>query len=199
VVVAVKNFYLIVRLAKTLLFVATLTACHSTVHITNTHHLETRKPPMQSVRIIEIPDCKMVSSGRGMFGEEKFDGFAAWFSSLPRTLYSMDFLSFSYDEKGEFNGMVWYYVYDGVNAPDGYDIVEFKGGLYAVTTDIDQRTDIAVMDTAIHEFLATNHLEQDLSRPRLGHIISTPSAQKALGYNQMDYFMPVKPHSIKTP
>ena len=148
---------------------------------------------MQSIRIIEIPDCKMVSSGVGMFGEEKFDGFAKWFSSLPPTMHPQDYLSATFDEKGEFNGMIWYYVYDGVNAPEGYDIVDFKGGLYAVTTDIDQRTDIAAMDTEIHAFLAANNLEQDPSRPRLGHIISSPSAQKALGYSQMDYFMPVKP------
>ena len=141
---------------------------------------------MQSVRIIEIPDCKMVSSGVGMFGEEKFDGFAAWFSSLPPTMHPQDYLSATPE------GMVWYWVYDGVNAPEGYDIVDFKGGLYAVTTDIDQRTDITAMDAAIHEFLGANNLEQDHSRPRLGHIITTPSAQKILGYNQMDYFMPVK-------
>ena len=27
---------------------------------------------MQNVRVYEMPDCKMVSSGIGMFGEEKF-------------------------------------------------------------------------------------------------------------------------------
>ena len=30
---------------------------------------------METVRIYEIPDCKMVSSGIGMFGEEKFTKF----------------------------------------------------------------------------------------------------------------------------
>ena len=30
---------------------------------------------MQSVRIYEIPACKMISSGIGMFGEEKFNLF----------------------------------------------------------------------------------------------------------------------------
>jgi hypothetical protein len=30
---------------------------------------------MQSVRIYEMPDCKMVSSGAGMFGDEKFNKF----------------------------------------------------------------------------------------------------------------------------
>ena len=28
---------------------------------------------MQSIRVYEMPDCKMVSSGIGMFGEEKFE------------------------------------------------------------------------------------------------------------------------------
>lgn len=28
---------------------------------------------MQNVRVYEMPDCKMVSSGIGMFGEEKFE------------------------------------------------------------------------------------------------------------------------------
>jgi AraC family transcriptional regulator len=37
---------------------------------------------MELVRIYEIPDCKMVSSGIGMFGEEKFERFNNWFSSL---------------------------------------------------------------------------------------------------------------------
>ena len=42
---------------------------------------------MQPIRIIEIPDCKMVSSGIGMFGQEKFDRFDKWFSSLPETMH----------------------------------------------------------------------------------------------------------------
>jgi len=33
---------------------------------------------MQAIRIVEIPDCKMVSSGVGMFGEENFTAFNAW-------------------------------------------------------------------------------------------------------------------------
>ena len=149
---------------------------------------------MQSVRIIEIPDCKMVSSGLGMFGEEKFEAFFKWFSTLPPTLHPMDFLSASFDEKGEFNGMIWYYVYDGANAPEGYDIVDFKGGLHAVTTDIDQRTDIAAMDAEVDEFLKAHNLERDHpARPRLGHIITSPAARAALGYHQMDYYAPVKP------
>ena len=36
---------------------------------------------METVRIYEIPDCKMVSSGIGMFGEEKFTNFNKWITS----------------------------------------------------------------------------------------------------------------------
>ena len=38
---------------------------------------------MKSVRIIEIPDCKMVSSGIGNFGEGRFKIFEEYFTSLP--------------------------------------------------------------------------------------------------------------------
>lgn len=36
---------------------------------------------MQSIRIYEIPDCKMASSGIGMFGEGKLERFSEWFLS----------------------------------------------------------------------------------------------------------------------
>lgn len=47
---------------------------------------------MQAIRIIEISDCKMVSSGVGMFGEENFTAFNAWFSALPRINDARDFV-----------------------------------------------------------------------------------------------------------
>ena len=48
---------------------------------------------MQNVRVYEMPDCKMVSSGIGMFGEEKFEAFDKWMSSQKRDLVPKDFLS----------------------------------------------------------------------------------------------------------
>jgi len=47
---------------------------------------------VQSVRIYEIPDCRMVSSGVGMFGDDLFEKFDAWMSELPRSIYPKDFL-----------------------------------------------------------------------------------------------------------
>ena len=142
---------------------------------------------MQAIRIIEIPDCKMVSSGIGMFGQEHFTAFNAWFSTLPRTKDAKDFAA---EAPG---GVEWLYIYEnGMAVPERFDIIDFKGGLYAVNTDIDQQTDIAVMDNALHEFLQKNGFEQDNSRRRMGNIITPPKAQEVLGYNQMDYYMPIK-------
>ena len=47
---------------------------------------------MQEVRIFEIPDCKMVSSGVCTFGDGVLERFDEWFSKLPRGIYPKDFL-----------------------------------------------------------------------------------------------------------
>ncbi len=147
---------------------------------------------MQSVRIYEIPACKMISSGIGMFGEEKFNLFDEWLSSQKRGLFPKDFLYWA----GE--GFVWLYMYeDGMNVPDEFEIIDFPGGLYAVATDIDQKTDKERMDTDIDQFLSGNGFERDASRPELGNIITSPLAKKIMGYEQMDYYIPVKANRVE--
>ena len=148
---------------------------------------------MQAVRIIEIPDCKMVSSGIGMFGEEKFDRFGAWFSTLPQTVYPGDFLFFDGDEKTGTGGLHWLYLYDGhMNVPPEFAVINFKGGLYAVATDIDQQTDMDAMKSAVDLFLLKNGLKRDDSRKELGNIITSEKAKAVLGYCQMDYYTPIE-------
>ena len=142
---------------------------------------------MQPIRIIEIPDCKMVSSGVGMFGDENFIAFDAWFSAFPRTKDARDFAA---EASG---GVEWLYMYeDGMSVPRRFNIVEFEGGLYAVNTDIDQQTDIAAMDKELYAFLHKHGFEQDKNRRRMGNIITPPEAEKVMGFNQMDYYMPIK-------
>lgn len=146
---------------------------------------------MQYIRICEMPDCKMVSSGVGMFGEEKFERFNQWFSSQKRSLFPKDFLYFA----GE--GFIWLYMLENeLDVPSEFDIIDFKGGLYAVATDIDQKTDMDAMNEQIDEFLINNGLEHDDSRPQMGNIITSPSALEIMGYEQMDYFFPVKPINV---
>lgn len=143
---------------------------------------------MQSIRIIEIPKCKMVSSGTGMFGQEKFDKFMDWFSSLPKTIYPKDFLC----EDGE--GLCWLYLYDeSFVIPKEFDIIDFEGGLYSVATDIDQQTNVGAMDKDVDEFLEKSGFIRDESRPKMGNVITSPIANAVLNYNQMDYYTPIKP------
>ena len=142
---------------------------------------------MQSIRILEMPSCKMVSSGIGMFGEEKFDRFNQWLSSQERGLLPKDFLFF---ENGGFH---WVYMYEeGMDVPEEFEIIDFKGGLYAVATDIDQKTDTEQMKIEVALFLKESGFERDDSRPELGNIITTPIIKKTLGYDQMDYYTPIK-------
>lgn len=142
---------------------------------------------MQGVRIYEMPAGKMVSSGIGMFGEGQFNTFDEWLSSQSRSLFPKDFLYWA----GE--GFVWLYMYeDGMNVPDEFEIIDFQGGLYAVATDIDQQTDRKLMDSEIDQFLSENRFERDTSRPELGNIITSPLAKKIMGYEQMDYYIPIK-------
>lgn len=142
---------------------------------------------MQSIRIYEMPVCKMVSSGVGMFGEGNFGKFEEWFSSQKRAMFPRDFLYWA----GE--GFVWLYMYeDGMTVPSEFEIIDFPGGLYAVATDIDQQTDKELMNKEIDKFLSENGFERDTSRSELGNVITPPLAKEIMGYDQMDYYFPIK-------
>ena len=142
---------------------------------------------MQSVRIYEMPACKMVSSGIGMFEEGTFHLFEEWFSAQKPGLFPKDFLYWAGD------GFVWLYLYeDGMDVPKELEVIDFQGGLYAVAADIDQNTDKELMNAEIDTFLSGNGFARDTSRPGLGNIITSPRAKKVMGYEQMDYYFPIK-------
>ena len=48
------------------------------------------------------------------------------------------------------------------------------------------------MDTEIDKFLSINGFERDTSRSELGNIITSPYAKEIMGYEQMDYYIPIK-------
>ncbi len=122
-----------------------------------------------------------------MFGEENFNLFEAWFSSQKRGLFPKDFIY------GTGEGLVWLYLFeDGMTVPPEFEIIDFKGGLYAVATDIDQKTDMKLMNAEIDQFLNENGFERDMSRLELGNIITSPLAKKIIGFEQMDYYFPIK-------
>ena len=131
----------------------------------------------------------MVSSQSGMFGDGKLERFSNWFSTFPRSTFPKDYLWF--DKKC--GGFIWYYMYSqDIVEPEELPIITFQGGLYADTTDIDGKDNSEVI-SKIKEFIGnTKRFEEDPSREYLGNIITPPSANKILGYNQMDYYVPIK-------
>ena len=90
---------------------------------------------MQNIRIVEFPPCRMVSSGKGMFGEEKFTRFHEWMSRQPQTaVYPENYLC------GDGSGVCWLYRYrDGMEVPQEFEIIPFSGGFYAVEMCIRDR------------------------------------------------------------
>ena len=141
------------------------------------------------VRVVEIPACQMVVSECGMYGDCKLEAFNEWFGALPRTHSINDFLAFD-SERG---GFVWYYVYqNGMQVPNGFGIIDFPGGLYAVVTGVDGCDNTEAM-AAVNAFLAASEVfAKDPTRQELGNIITSPVAAKAIGYEQMDYYTPIK-------
>lgn len=144
---------------------------------------------MENIRVYEIPNCKMVSSQCGLFGDGKLERFNEWFSSFKRPMFPRDFMLYD-SEQG---GFIWYYIYeDGMNVPDEFSVIDFAGGLYAVASEIDGR-DSSETVGAIKDFIKEKGcFEEDASRAYLGNIITPPSAGKAMGYEQMDYYVPIK-------
>jgi hypothetical protein len=144
---------------------------------------------MENVRIYEIPTCKMVSSQCGMFGDGKLEQFNEWFSSLPRTMFPRDFMLHD-NEQG---GFIWYYMYcEGMNVPDDFSIIDFPGGLYAVASEIDGQDSSEVISVIKNFIKEKGCFEEDASRTYLGNIPTPPSACKSMGYEQMDYYVPIK-------
>ena len=150
---------------------------------------------MHPIRIYTMPQCRMVASQWGVFGEPAIDNFDTWMETLPRPMFPKDFITWE-DSKPENMVFQWFYMYEeGMTLPEGAEVVDFPGGMYAVGTDIDQQTDKAAMDAAVAEFIARYGFEMDPTRRELGNIISSPAVSSVLGFEQMDYYYPVRPRT----
>ena len=148
---------------------------------------------MQPIRIYDMPPCKMVASPVGMFGEPALDAFNTWMETQPRSVFPRDFLTWE-DSDPAHPGFRWYFMHtDGMELPGGAEVVTFPGGMNAVATGIDQRTDKKAMDAEVAAFLEENGLMIDSARRELGNIITSAAVQAVLGYEQMDYYYPVCP------
>lgn len=148
---------------------------------------------MQPIRIYDMPPCRMVASPVGMFGEPALDAFNTWMENQSRSLFPRDFLTWDSSDPAH-PGFRWYFMHaDGMTLPEGAEVVAFPGGMYAVATGIDQQTDKKAMDAEVAAFLEENGLMIDPDRRELGNIITSAAVQAVLGYEQMDYYYPVRP------
>ena len=156
---------------------------------------------MEGIRIIEIPKCKMVSSGEvaeGEAGENFFDGkFPKWFGKLPTDLFPRDFLLHNPQK----NTLVWYYALPENTNIDTMDfaIIDFHGGLYAtaVSKDGDDEDGLRVFN-GIKEWVEKSgcfELDERENHNHMFNIITPPKAKECMGYEQLEIYVPIK---IKT-
>ncbi len=96
--------------------------------------------------------------------------------------------------KGQFN----FAVKDNVTAGDvaPYELLDFKGGMYAVASSIDQDEIIVRTSGGVDKWLETSGFERDDQsgrREMTSMIKITPEVRESLGYEQQNVYIPVKP------
>lgn len=150
------------------------------------------------VRIMSLPACKMVSSGYGFFGDEKFDRFSEWFGKLSNDgeyVWEMPKDFAWYDpEKG---ANMWLYVkpdYD-VDIQD-FDIVDFEGGLYvtAVSRDDDDE-DGGRVYAGIKKWIEKSdmlELDERTGHHTMYHVVTPKRIKEDFGFHQLEILVPVK-------
>lgn len=157
---------------------------------------------MDGIRIIELPKCKAVTSGYA-FNEAPFSEggtimrFMEWWTDYDKKRtdrwFNRDFIMYGREEKAH----IWYYaIPDGTNVNCDYKTIDFEGGLYAVAVAIDSNSDDEKRVYAgIREWINNNDAFDLDERP--GHydlctIITPECVGKALGYEQLEIYVPIK-------
>ena len=147
---------------------------------------------MEKIKIVEIPACKVVSSGRFTIGDEVFNKFSESILKKQTDLFPNDFMW--YDSKSR--KMVWYYVLlnKSINT-NGFDILDFDGGLYAsaVAKDGDD-VDGELVYNMIKEWIEQSdyfELDEREERQTMFHM-PLPRTKEIMGYAQLEIFVPIK-------
>ncbi len=150
------------------------------------------------VRIVQINPFKAFSSGLDTI-DNVMGTFQQWQEEhnhlVKKLMYGApDFLWFEEDMRA-----VWIWaVEDWVTESDTkpYEIVEFKGGLYAAAMSVDGDDDInGRVYEGIKKWLETSGFELDErpGRRTLCHMVNpTDEIKAALGYHQLDIYVPIK-------
>jgi GNAT superfamily N-acetyltransferase len=126
----------------------------------------------------------------------KLEKFDRWFSEVDKQrrdrFFARDFMW--YDPVT--HGTCWWYALEpGMDVPQDFETVDFEGGLYAsaVSRDEDDRDGQRVYRGIKHWVEHSDCFEPD-ERPghySMYHIIGTPGIKEAMGYSQLEIYMPI--------
>ncbi|WFR57226.1 transcriptional regulator [Anaerocolumna sp. AGMB13025] len=151
---------------------------------------------MQDIRIIKMPQLKVVSSG-AITNIEELEAFDTWWSAIDVSQYitPRDFMW--YNEKEKY--MEWVFaVPDNYNNFDKYKFVDFPGGLYAVATSKDTEEDSNITKEQIRKWViesgcfALSTSENDTTiRYAMNHVVTPKIFKTKMGYHLTDNFVPI--------
>lgn len=151
---------------------------------------------MQNVRIIKIPELKVVSSG-AITNMEELEAFDNWWSSIDvkQFITPRDFMW--YNEKREY--VEWVFaIPDNYKDLGGYQYIDFPGGLYAVATSKDTDEDCNFVREEIRKWVSESSYfelsteENDTTtRYTMSHVITPKVFKKKMGYHLSDNFVPI--------
>lgn len=158
---------------------------------------------METIRIIEFPACKMVSSGYAKEAENPFGPagqltkFNNWWSALDKQRQDKWFMrDFMMYERSN-NSLIWFYALpDQLQVETDYEIIDFPGGLYAAATAIlDDVADEQAVYGAIKQWVAESdnfELNEYEGHYDLSHSLTSSELQDQLGYAQLEIYVPIK-------
>ncbi|MCI9323925.1 MAG: MerR family transcriptional regulator [Lachnospiraceae bacterium] len=153
---------------------------------------------LPEISIIRIQPFRAFSSGRDTL-DNVMGAFQQWQEEHNHLVREMlygapDFLWFEEDGSAEW---IWA-VKEGVTQEDTapYDLITFEGGLYASAMSVDGDDDIGGrIYEGIRKWLEESGFESG-ERPghrTMGHMVNpTEEIRQALGYHQMEIFVPIK-------
>ncbi len=148
------------------------------------------------VRIIELPKCRMATSGYDSF-DNIIGKFDAWWGEYDKKRRGVSFppLDFLWFEDGQ--AVWWMAVEKDATSEDtgGYEIIDFEGGLYAAAISVDGDDDISGrVFEGVKNWLETSGFEMDerTGHRTMCHMIITDNIKKGLGYDQLDIYVPIK-------
>lgn len=150
------------------------------------------------VRIVELPSCRMASSGPSPDAQPFAEGgllsrFSDWFTQQhdPLRLAPRDLMWFDQDAKA----LVWGYLLAPGQSGGPWPVLPFDGGLYAsaVSRDEDDADGERVLDQ-VRAWVADSPFEaaESVERPVVFRVATTPGAAEVLGYHQLEIMLPVR-------